>query len=193
VAFPTASGGASGSHEGILPRCIPFDSSPDVGPGTAKSRYRRVENGEWNQKGSNESPTWPSGSLFRGRKGVALLRSAISGCSNSKLEVGGLIQGSEVAQRNIGRNVQLRWPRLANPHHGQELAPLVGRIHFCRIFPSPRSFSLTRRGGPYILFNLWPPLLLPALNGGFVPLSRPGCGPLTAHPSRRKIRHVCPG
>ena len=38
----------------------------------------------------------------------------------------------------------------ANPHHSQEFAPPVGRIHFCRPPPTISSFCLTPSGGPYI-------------------------------------------
>ena len=34
--------------------------------------------------------------------------------------------------------------------YGQEFAPPVGRIHFCRLPPTISSFCLTPSGGPYI-------------------------------------------
>src|SRR5579864_2194238 len=52
--------------------------------------------------------------------------------------------------------VTFKWPTpllgraRANTHHGQEFAPLVGRIHFCRPPPIISSFCLTPSGGPYI-------------------------------------------
>ena len=53
---------------------------------------------------------------------------------------------------NANRNLVASMSR-ANPHHSQEFAPPVGRIHFCRPPPTISSFYLTPSGGPYIFHN----------------------------------------
>jgi hypothetical protein len=37
--------------------------------------------------------------------------------------------------------------------NGSHVLTKVGRIHFCRLHPAPRRFSLTGSGGPYVLYN----------------------------------------
>jgi hypothetical protein len=88
------------------------------------------------------------GRLRREHKSTLALKSIIS-TSVCQARTNEMAEQSNGVPQACYKKRSIWWPSSllgrarANPHRGQELAPQVGRIHFCRLLPASRRFCLT--------------------------------------------------